>query len=73
MHGTSSATIGKNYCRMDNGCFTSFASFSLLLILLDMECGGEENAKATDKQRLSVTNQRTGDFINYSWSNVFQK
>ena len=38
-----------------------------------MECGGEENAKATDKQRLSVTDQRTGDFINYSWSYVFQQ
>ena len=46
MHRTNSATTGKNYCRVDALCITSFASFSLLLILLDLEHGGvwcEEN------------------------------
>ena len=37
LHGTNSATTGKNYCRVDAICITSFASFSLLLILLDLD------------------------------------
>ena len=57
MHGTSSATTSKIYCRVD-----ALHPFSLLLVLLDLECGGEDNAKATDRIRRGLASApQTGD------------